>query len=36
VSDLSFVGKPGSIQHLFIADDEEFCRKSREYGYGRC
>jgi UPF0755 protein len=33
---LYFVRKPDKIHHFFTADEEEFCRKSREYGYGGC
>ena len=30
---LYYVRKPDKIHHFFTADDEEFCRKAREYGY---
>jgi peptidoglycan lytic transglycosylase G len=30
---LYYVRKPNSIRHFFTADEEEFCRKAREYGY---
>ena len=30
---LYYVRKPDEIHHFFTADDEEFCRKAREYGY---
>jgi UPF0755 protein len=30
---LYYVRKPDMIHHFFTADDEEFCRKAREYGY---
>jgi UPF0755 protein len=33
---LFFVRKPGSVRHFFTADEAEFCRKAREYGYGGC
>jgi UPF0755 protein len=33
---LYFVRKPNSVRHFFTADEEEFCRKVREYGYGGC
>jgi UPF0755 protein len=36
VSYLYFVRKPDKIHHFFTADEEEFCQKSREYGYGGC
>ena len=32
---LYYVRKPNSLRHFFTADEEEFCRKAREYGY-RC
>ena len=31
---LYYVRKPDGIHHFFTADDEEFCKKAREYGYG--
>ena len=30
---LYYVRKPDGIHHFFTADDEEFCKKAREYGY---
>ena len=30
---LYYVRKPDKIHHFFTADDEEFCKKAREYGY---
>jgi len=30
---LYYVRKPHSIRHFFTADEAEFCRKAREYGY---
>ena len=30
---LYYVREPDRIHHFFTADDEEFCRKAREYGY---
>jgi UPF0755 protein len=30
---LYYVRKPNSIRHFFTADEVEFCRKAREYGY---
>jgi UPF0755 protein len=30
---LYYVRKPNSLKHFFTADEEEFCRKAREYGY---
>ncbi len=30
---LYYVRKPNSIRHFFTADEAEFCRKAREYGY---
>jgi len=27
-------GKPDGVHHFFTADEQEFCRKAREYGYG--
>jgi UPF0755 protein len=30
---LYYVRKPNSLRHFFTADEEEFCRKAREYGY---
>ena len=31
---LYYVRKPDNKHHFFTADEEEFCRKAREYGYG--
>ena len=31
---LYYVRKPDGIHHFFTADEQEFCRKAREYGYG--
>jgi uncharacterized YceG family protein len=31
---LYYVRKPDGVHHFFTADDEEFCRKAKEYGYG--
>ena len=31
-----FLRKPNSVRHFFTADEEEFCAKVREYGYGEC
>jgi uncharacterized YceG family protein len=31
---LYYVRKPDGMHHFFTADEEEFCRKAREYGYG--
>jgi UPF0755 protein len=31
---LYFVRKPDRVHHFFTADENEFCRKAREYGYG--
>jgi UPF0755 protein len=33
---LYYVRRPNSVRHFFTADEEEFCRKVREYGYGDC
>jgi UPF0755 protein len=33
VNYLYYVRKPNSLRHFFTADEEEFCRKAREYGY---
>jgi UPF0755 protein len=33
---LYYVRKPRSVRHFFTADEEEFCRKVREYGYRGC
>jgi UPF0755 protein len=33
---LYFVRKPDKIHHFFTADEDEFCQKSLEYGYGGC
>jgi peptidoglycan lytic transglycosylase G len=30
---LYYVRMPNSVRHFFTADEEEFCRKAREYGY---
>jgi len=30
---LYYVRKPDKIHHFFTADDQEFCKKAREYGY---
>jgi peptidoglycan lytic transglycosylase G len=30
---LYYVRKPDRLHHFFTADEEEFCRKAREYGY---
>ena len=30
---LYYVRRPNSVRHFFTADEEEFCRKAREYGY---
>ena len=30
---LYYVRRPDKIHHFFTADDEEFCRKAREFGY---
>jgi uncharacterized YceG family protein len=30
---LYYLRKPNSLRHFFTADEEEFCRKAREYGY---
>ena len=30
---LYFVRKPDRVHHFFTADEKEFCRKAREYGY---
>lgn len=30
---LYYVRKPDGIHHFFTADEDEFCRKAREYGY---
>jgi UPF0755 protein len=30
---LYYVRKPDGVHHFFTADEEEFCRKAREYGY---
>ena len=32
---LYYVRKPDKIHHFFTADEQEFCKKAREYGY-RC
>lgn len=31
---LYYVRMPDGVHHFFTADEEEFCRKAREYGYG--
>ena len=31
---LYYVRKPDGVHHFFTADEAEFCRKAREYGYG--
>ncbi len=31
---LYYVRKPDGVHHFFTADEEEFCAKAREYGYG--
>jgi UPF0755 protein len=31
---LYYVRKPDKVHHFFTADEDEFCRKAREYGYG--
>ena len=33
---LYYLRKPNTIRHFFTADEEEFCAKVREYGYGDC
>jgi UPF0755 protein len=33
---LYYLRKPGSLHHFFTADEQEFCEKVREYGYGQC
>jgi UPF0755 protein len=33
---LYYLRKPSSVRHFFTADEEEFCEKVREYGYGDC
>lgn len=33
---LYYLRRPNSISHFFTADEEEFCRKVREWGYGEC
>ena len=30
---LYYVRKPDGVHHFFTADEAEFCRKAREYGY---
>jgi UPF0755 protein len=30
---LYYVRKPDKVHHFFTADEEEFCKKAREYGY---
>jgi UPF0755 protein len=34
VNYLYYVRKPDRVHHFFTADEQEFCRKAREYGYG--
>ena len=34
VNYLYYVRKPDGVHHFFTADEEEFCRVAREYGYG--
>ena len=31
---LYYVRRPNSVRHFFTADEEEFCAKAMEYGYG--
>ncbi len=31
---LYYVRKPDGVHHFFTADEQEFCEKAREYGYG--
>jgi UPF0755 protein len=31
---LYYVRKPDGIHHFFTADEQEFCERAREYGYG--
>jgi UPF0755 protein len=33
VDHLYYVRKPDGVHHFFTADEEEFCRTAREYGY---
>jgi UPF0755 protein len=33
---LYYLRRPGSVRHFFTADEEEFCQKVREWGYGEC
>lgn len=33
---LYYLRKPNSVRHFFTADEQEFCEKVREYGYGEC
>jgi UPF0755 protein len=33
---LYYLRRPNSISHFFTADEQEFCRKVREWGYGDC
>ena len=33
---LYYLRRPNSIRHFFTADEEEFCQKVREWGYGDC
>ena len=33
---LYYLRKPNSLRHFFTADEQEFCEKVREYGYGEC
>jgi UPF0755 protein len=34
VNYLFYVRKPDGVHHFFTADENEFCKKAREYGYG--
>jgi UPF0755 protein len=33
---LYYLRRPNSVRHFFTADEEEFCEKVREWGYGEC
>jgi peptidoglycan lytic transglycosylase G len=33
---LYYLRRPNSVSHFFTADEEEFCQKVREWGYGDC
>jgi UPF0755 protein len=33
---LYYLRRPNSVRHFFTADEEEFCEKAREWGYGGC